>query len=458
MTKYHINPDTQRALICRAKTADSCPVKPAFNETTTPHFSTKEELKKYIEINNSKNETTFTQRKTSNETMLTQGKTSKDEQSIYLSNHQSVYEALPKDFDKDASELFYDIQNKKSELDNYKMNLMINYGEPEYIKSKYTRKLKGFKLSFNQALNKAKEKSNHVVPMYEKSSHEYNTAKKRFEFLEKVYQERGSWNRTYIVPDGHIHSTTECSTLHKGKDNYGNKVRTKIEWSAELSGANEQEIINKAGYRACTICYPNAPVGNENTLPTQIYSTSEKEELQAKEEKANALAKKKADQANKAPTITGEPLMVKYKGYTLNLKTERSAQTWYIDSYNDYIKNPEEEKDRRNAQYKVLYNLALKKNVSLSDLNNEYHKKRLLKEVKSAKDSVKYLNFQLAQAKSRENDEQIAWAEKAIQENNDFIKNPSVSPMENFGLDEKLYKTPPSQWDSTVNENLIPIN
>jgi hypothetical protein len=42
-----------------------------------------------------------------------------------------------------------------------------------------------------------------------------------------------------------------CSTCHP---------TTRFAWLTELSGKNEDEIIDYAGYKACTVCYPKAPL------------------------------------------------------------------------------------------------------------------------------------------------------------------------------------------------------
>ncbi len=62
---------------------------------------------------------------------------------------------------------------------------------------------------------------------------------------------RGGWTRAYLVPDGHIHRTTACHTLHP---------TTLISWLPEQSGLSEDEIVEAAGVHACTVCYPTAPV------------------------------------------------------------------------------------------------------------------------------------------------------------------------------------------------------
>ena len=66
------------------------------------------------------------------------------------------------------------------------------------------------------------------------------------------YQRRGRWTRCYVVPGGHFHSTVSCPTCnHLGKP-------TDFNWRTDLSGQPESRIVELAGDRACTVCYPSA--------------------------------------------------------------------------------------------------------------------------------------------------------------------------------------------------------
>lgn len=59
-----------------------------------------------------------------------------------------------------------------------------------------------------------------------------------------------NWNRAWIVPGGHVHKDVSCHTLY---------ADTTLILCPEVSGMTEDEIVAKAGERACTICYPSAP-------------------------------------------------------------------------------------------------------------------------------------------------------------------------------------------------------
>lgn len=59
------------------------------------------------------------------------------------------------------------------------------------------------------------------------------------------------WGRFFLVPDGHIHSSTGCHSL---------RPTTRIGWLPELSGETEAEAVALHGAMLCTHCFPSAPV------------------------------------------------------------------------------------------------------------------------------------------------------------------------------------------------------
>lgn len=68
------------------------------------------------------------------------------------------------------------------------------------------------------------------------------------------FSRRGGWTRAFIVAGGHVHATKFCSTCNNGV------YPTQFGWLTEFSGKTEAEVIEAAGSRACTVCYPDAPV------------------------------------------------------------------------------------------------------------------------------------------------------------------------------------------------------
>ena len=98
------------------------------------------------------------------------------------------------------------------------------------------------------------------------------------------------WTRAFVVPEGHVHSSMNCSTCYP---------TTVFGWVTELSDHTEAEIIEAAGSRACTVCYPSAPV---DAPAGRIFHETEIAAQAAREERA---AKKAAADAKKAANAVG---------------------------------------------------------------------------------------------------------------------------------------------------------
>lgn len=136
--------------------------------------------------------------------------------------------------------------------------------------------------------------------------------------LNMVWIEEGRWNRAFLVinSNGHVHNGMTCSTCYES---------TRYEWLTAYSAADEDEIVAAAGEMACTVCYPSAPSDYLNRPANLISKTrAEKDAAAAKraEEKAAREAKRKA----KAPTASGEPLMLP-STYTVNRGRMEAIQT-----------------------------------------------------------------------------------------------------------------------------------
>jgi hypothetical protein len=61
------------------------------------------------------------------------------------------------------------------------------------------------------------------------------------------------WSRFFLCvsSDGHIHSSTGCSTC---------TYKTRFAWLPTLSGLDEAAAVREHGAKLCTVCYPSAPV------------------------------------------------------------------------------------------------------------------------------------------------------------------------------------------------------
>jgi hypothetical protein len=124
--------------------------------------------------------------------------------------------------------------------------------------------------------------------------------------LNAEFSRRGGWTRAFLVvnSNGHVHRNRECTTCF---------ADTRYAWMTDFSGMDEDAIVDAAGERACTVCYPTAPVSVLNQ-PTKMFT---KDEIAAQERKAELAAKK--DAAAKAAVrnaVTGE----------VEFKTERAAR------------------------------------------------------------------------------------------------------------------------------------
>jgi hypothetical protein len=109
---------------------------------------------------------------------------------------------------------------------------------------------------------------------------------------EAQYNDR-RWTRYYLVDNtnGHVHKDTHCATCFP---------TTQYAWLVEQSGLSAEELVELAGEKACTVCFPWAPV---DTL-------KQKTRLEAPERKAARLereAKKAEREAKKAAKAITNP-------------------------------------------------------------------------------------------------------------------------------------------------------
>lgn len=174
---------------------------------------------------------------------------------------------------------------------------------------------------------------------------------------------RRPWPRAFMATStgGHVHSDTECTSLHKrGK-------RTGLLPVPEVSGWDESQIVASAGHRACTVCYPSAPVGaTAKTAPSSLPTVTEK-----KAEIERALS----EQATEVPplvqsegTITGPatadgseltifPENVSFGGGTtpipLSFDRAAHARSWYVSSIRG-LSRDQEDLVRMDAEYAEL--------------------------------------------------------------------------------------------------------
>lgn len=143
---------------------------------------------------------------------------------------------------------------------------------------------------------------------------------------EKPYNDeflrRGRWTRAYLVDnaDGHLHKNTSCSTC---------RSTTRFHWITEVSGLTEREIVERAGEKACTVCYSSAPV-SVLKRSSQFEGPNMRAVREAAEKRAAEKATRDAEKAEKAITNPdGTPLHIgSWYGV---IKTERAAWIHLVD-------------------------------------------------------------------------------------------------------------------------------
>jgi hypothetical protein len=139
------------------------------------------------------------------------------------------------------------------------------------------------------------------------------------------FERRGGWTRAFLAitnSKGHVHSWQRCSTLHRGE------YMTTLHWMTDYSGKTQDEIIEAAGERACTVCYPDAPVDKRNR-PTVMFSPDEIAAEQARQQRATDKAARAAKAAAKGIVAADGSQLKDHRGW--EIKTERAAWVELVD-------------------------------------------------------------------------------------------------------------------------------
>lgn len=213
---------------------------------------------------------------------------------------------------------------------------------------------------------------------YEQQITESNTKAAAVSEQMKVYDNeftrRGGWTRAFFVANagGHVHRSMNCSTCYP---------TTRFQWLPSYSGKDENEIVGDAGNRACTICYPSAPVEVLNR-PSKI--NDPEKEAARQEREAKKAAKDAATAAKAISNPDGTPLVV--NGW--KQKTVRSAEIAAVSHMVDleiaktnpeYFPNKAYQAEKARDVEDVLVALAHKNGTNIEDerarLNTKVAKK-----------------------------------------------------------------------------------
>jgi hypothetical protein len=113
--------------------------------------------------------------------------------------------------------------------------------------------------------------------------------------FEAEYHRRGGWTRAFLVSGGHLHNTMDCSTCNRMGQ------MTRFAWMTQFSGSGEQEMVEAAGDRCCTVCFPSAPV-NVLSRPSTLLTPDEEAAALARVAREEERTRKAAEKAAKAIT------------------------------------------------------------------------------------------------------------------------------------------------------------
>lgn len=136
---------------------------------------------------------------------------------------------------------------------------------------------------------------------------------------ETEFRRRGGWTRAFLVENngGHVHRDRACSTC---------RSTTVFTWVVEFSGTTEAEVVDAAGERACTVCYPSAPAEVRNQ-PSRILTAKERVAKATAEEKAVKQAAK--DAAAVLDPETGKVLFKTDRGASNYIASQAHSSLWY---------------------------------------------------------------------------------------------------------------------------------
>lgn len=109
-------------------------------------------------------------------------------------------------------------------------------------------------------------------PVYMANAHaadaaEYTAARELLHEVNETFNSASEhytgWARFFLVAnvDGHIHSSTHCSTCHWS---------TRFLWLPTLSGLTEADAVAEHGPRLCSVCFPSAPVEWTLGIPANV--------------------------------------------------------------------------------------------------------------------------------------------------------------------------------------------
>ncbi|MBB5474618.1 hypothetical protein HF998_00510 [Cellulomonas hominis] len=231
-----------------------------------------------------------------------------------------------------------------------------------------------------------------ALARYDEATRALDAVEEQIARHEAEFSRRGGWTRAFLATSsgGHVHSSMGCSTCNRGES------PTEFQLMTDYSGSGEDTIVADAGYRACTVCFPTAPIGDAASLPTKMLSKDEVAKAAARTERETKKAKAAQDRIAKGLTADGAPLRVEWTETNAGgwdpvpggrpgerthsyrdrpahetFKTERAATQWYVETLAYGFR----EKDKAPALEAVARAIAVKRGVDVEEVKAELAKK-----------------------------------------------------------------------------------
>lgn len=181
----------------------------------------------------------------------------------------------PKQVDEKIAELYEAYYYATSDIGSWKKQMkwyQERLNTPRYSHAHAQGSVDMLKEQIEAAETQGQEILNEVVP------------------YEVEFRRRGGWTRGFLVnnSNGHVHKSRSCSTCTR---------TTQYMWLTEYSGKDESELVSDAGEKACTVCYPSAPVdvlSRPPRLKNAELEAAQAQKAKAAEEKARKAAVKAA--------------------------------------------------------------------------------------------------------------------------------------------------------------------
>lgn len=210
----------------------------------------------------------------------------------------NLADRTPADIDAEINELQYQQAIAERRTADYS-NLAA-----KYVESGQTYSAERYQAELAKWADKLEEVSLALAPLYAE------------------FNRRGGWTRFYLVTNsnGHVHHTTSCTTCFPS---------TQFGWLTQFSGTSHADLVELAGEKACTVCFPDAPVdvlhrASRLSTPEQEARKAEKEK-RAAEKAANEVVVPEYRDYSRTITKTFKTV----RAVTNQIASDLSTLTWY---------------------------------------------------------------------------------------------------------------------------------